>query len=139
VWRGHLNHGYGAVTVAGIRLRAHRAACLAFVGPIHPGLQLDHLCRNRACVNPAHLEPVTARENTLRSTAVTAANAAKTHCASGHRLSGDNLKLRPGGRACRKCLAEASRRYYWKNAQKQRTKSRDRQRAIRESKSEASR
>lgn len=66
-WVGTRNHkGYGRSKLAGIRTTAHRAAYTILVGPIPAGLQIDHLCRTHACVNPAHLEVVTPRENFLR-------------------------------------------------------------------------
>jgi hypothetical protein len=67
-------------------------------------LTLDHLCRNKACVNPAHLEPVTNRENVLRGVGLSAENARKTHCKRGHPLSGDNVVVSKGGRK-RRCVA----------------------------------
>ena len=82
---------------------------------IADGLVLDHLCRNRWCVNPDHLEMVTLRENILRGGGIAAVNARKTHCLNGHPLSGDNLYICPRGRrlckACqrvrdKKCLAK---------------------------------
>jgi hypothetical protein len=67
LWTGHLNwNGYGRVTYKGRLAGAHRVAYEIFKGPIPDGLQLDHLCRVRNCVNPEHLEPVTPSENTLR-------------------------------------------------------------------------
>jgi len=67
-------------------------------------LQLDHLCRNRTCCNPAHLELVTGRENLLRGDTLAAANAAKTHCIQGHPLADDNLYVaNNGARTCRTC------------------------------------
>jgi hypothetical protein len=90
----------------------HVFAYKAFVGPIPDGLHLDHLCRVRHCVNPAHLEPVTHAENVLRGEGISAVNARKTHCKHGHPLSGENLYLRPdGGRQCRECRRQASLRY----------------------------
>lgn len=72
-------------------------------GPIPTGLELDHLCGRRDCVNPAHLEPVSHRENLMRGDTQAARNAAKTHCPSGHLLSGDNLYVCRGQRQCREC------------------------------------
>src|SRR3977135_3690762 len=75
--------GYGQIRYGG-HLLAHRIAYVLRKGDIPTGLQLDHLCRNRSCVNPAHLEPVTGRENPLRGGSPTAVNAFKTHCPQGH-------------------------------------------------------
>ena len=91
---------------------AHRVAYETFVGPISDGLQLDHLCRVRDCVNPAHLEPVTPRENVMRSPIAQAAlNAAKTHCPQGHPYDEANTYRTPRGRVCRACAREQQRRY----------------------------
>ena len=113
--------GYGRVTVSTKTPRTqpvHRVVYEAVVGPIPEGLHIDHLCRNRACVNPVHLEPVTNRENMLRGATVSGINAAKTHCSKGHPLSGDNLLLEKRKdrehpkRCCRTCrrAAEAAAR-----------------------------
>lgn len=90
---------------------AHRLAYTLSIGPIEAGLTIDHLCRNRLCVNPAHLEAVSQKENILRSDSVSARAARKTHCDNGHQLTGDNMhKLPNGWRECRACDRNNHRR-----------------------------
>lgn len=108
-WTGYKTpNGYG---MFGKRY-AHRLAYELLVGPIGDGLTLDHLCRFRDCVNPAHLEPLSMRDNILRGTAPTAENAAKTHCVRGHAFDKANSivrKDRPGTRECRQCRRDQQR------------------------------
>lgn len=99
-------NGYGLFRDGRVH-KAHRFAYEHFVGPIPDGLELDHLCRVRRCVNPAHLEPVTHAENMARSS-----TALKTHCKNGHPFDAANTRLRPrGGRDCRECQRAADRRW----------------------------
>lgn len=104
--------GYGRFK-AEVGTLAHRVTYLTLVGSHAEGLELDHLCRNRACCNPAHLEPVTRRENVLRSPIANAAvNARKTHCIRNHELSGANVRSNSkGGRECVTCYQEYMRTY----------------------------
>jgi hypothetical protein len=105
-WDGaHTTAGY-AETWDGVRPQyAHRASYELHKGPIPDGLQVDHLCRNRGCVNPDHLEAVSNRENSLRGSGPTAANHRRTLCKNGHPLSGDNLYVTTAGyRRCRICI-----------------------------------
>lgn len=96
--------GYGQFKHGGRTLAAHRFAYTALVGPVPDGLVLDHLCRNKRCAAPDHLEPVTDRVNILRGEAPPAINAAKTACMRGHLLDEANTYIvRPGKRLCRAC------------------------------------
>lgn len=118
-WKSLLNGDpdeYASFDVDGKQTYVHRWSYERHVGPIPKGMQIDHLCRNRACSNPEHLEPVTPRENVLRGDTIVAINAAKTECVNGHPLSGENLYVAPTDdgrrhRSCRTCRREASRRY----------------------------
>lgn len=100
------NGGYGIARVPGTRKKtcAHRVVYEQIIGPIPEGLELDHLCRVRECVNPAHLEPVTPRVNSRRSSSPSGIHARKTHCPAGHPYDETNTYYRPGGqRVCRAC------------------------------------
>lgn len=95
--------GYPRVKVKGRARLVMRVVYEALVGPIPNGLELDHLCRNRGCVNPLHLEPVTHQENVRRGVGPTAINARKTRCIHGHEFTPENTIVRSDGRACRPC------------------------------------
>ena len=112
-WTATRWKGYGLFwTKATGRVRAHRLAYQSLVEPIPDGLQVDHLCRNRACVRPAHMEIVTNRENVLRGIGVCAQEARQTHCIHGHPYDLLNTYITPSGkRQCRACDAERRRRY----------------------------
>jgi hypothetical protein len=108
IWTGFRDRdGYGRFSAAG----AHRVTYEMLIGPIPDGLTLDHLCRDRACVNPWHLEPVTSVENFLRAAAI------RTKCSKGHEISEDNTRMSRLGRrgepvrTCRTCERERQRRY----------------------------
>jgi hypothetical protein len=103
IWTATKNRkGYGMVSISGKGRPAHRVSYALIVGDIPAGLQLDHLCRNRACVNPHHLEPVTNAENQRR--AIPFRKPAPEYCPAGHLFTETNTYKRPGGdRECREC------------------------------------
>jgi hypothetical protein len=102
-WRGGKDPGgYGTMTNRKKQHKAHRFVYELIVGPIPDGLQLDHLCRNRGCVNPAHLDPVTCLENIRRGEG----HGSETHCPQGHHYEGANLRVYKGRRYCRTCVIE---------------------------------
>lgn len=123
-WTAHRHvSGYGMINIDRVPRYAHRVAYEMLRGEIPDGLQLDHLCRNRGCVNPDHLEPVTNRENTLRGRCgeVNAARMrARTRCKSGHEFTADNthVYIRNGRttRHCRACRRATSRALYVSHA-----------------------
>lgn len=115
-WVGYRDaDGYGAAKVDRTPYRAHRIFFHHLVHALAPGLVIDHLCRNRACVNPAHLEQVTVADNTHRGDAPSARNRMKTHCARGHEYTEANTYLdKTNRRHCRECSRERDRRAYVK-------------------------
>lgn len=104
---------YAQVSFRGRHVSAHRLCYELLVGPIEAGKQLDHLCRNRLCINPEHLDPTTGLENLLRSSITTAAiNSAKTSCPQGHPYDNANTYIdKRGKRYCRACLNARRGRY----------------------------
>jgi hypothetical protein len=98
--------GYGSFRV-GKHQRAHRFAYELLIGPIPAGLVIDHLCRNRACVNPAHMEPVTPLENQRRGIH---GNSKKTHCPQGHPYDDGNTYRYRGRRICKACRRQYRQR-----------------------------
>jgi hypothetical protein len=115
-WRwtaGRDMDGYGVFHTAGKARGAHRVAYELLVGSIPAGLQIDHLCRNRSCVNPEHLEPVTPRENQRRADVALGIRSAATHCPQGHEYSPENTYMAKTKRNCRECRRAVAYRRYW--------------------------
>lgn len=112
VFTGYLDpQGYGRILHDGEKRLAHRVSWELARGPIPAGMQLDHLCKNRACVNTRHLEVVTPRENNLRSESPSSLQARRTHCIHGHQFTAENTRVIRGHRHCRKCDARRQRAY----------------------------
>ncbi len=112
LWRGQIDrHGYGQISVGNLTKQAHRVSFEAFRGPIPDGLDIDHKCRVRHCVNPKHMEPVPRRVNILRGQGICGNNARKTHCKHGHEFTPENTLRHGNGRKCLTCARAAVRRY----------------------------
>lgn len=120
MWTGAPNSdGYGHIGDRGRTVAAHRWVYETEVGPIPEGLEIDHLCRVRLCVNPAHLEAVPKKVNCLRGESPTAINARKTHCPHGHPYDEENtLWTTDGHRQCITCRKEYQRKYRDANREK---------------------
>lgn len=119
LWNGPKNqNGYGKVSLwkpKRTTIAAHKFLFQKINGELPKGMELDHLCRIRHCVNPDHLEIVTHRENTLRGISMVAVNAKKTHCKYGHEFTKKNTKIcKSRGtieRNCKTCHAINSKKY----------------------------
>lgn len=117
LWKGPIKpNGYGsyappkATNPERRTVNAHRYAYLLAVGPLPEGLDCDHLCERRSCVNPTHLEPVPHRVNMLRGNTIVARAAAATHCPSGHPYDAENTRYRSNGnRVCKTCDRDRQR------------------------------
>lgn len=118
IWKGGITgQGYGAFWLDGRTIPAHRFSYEYLIGPIPEKMELDHKCRNRKCINPEHLEPVTSKENKLRGTSFSAVNAKKIFCVRGHRINDDVYIASSGYRHCRKCSRIREREYYKRDKQ----------------------
>jgi hypothetical protein len=129
IWTAATNGvGYGVLGRGGRGaglVYAHRFSYQIHRGAIPDGLELDHLCRNRGCVNPYHLEPVTRSEN-LRRSPVVGRYPRPTHCPQGHEMIGDNVRISPaGGRVCRACCRERRRIYFAAHREEELRKNRE--------------
>lgn len=112
-WQGHLNNrGYGQFSYRGKSIGAHRFMYeLQHDIKLTTKTQIDHLCKNRICVNPDHFEVVNNRANTLRGMGPTAINARREECVNGHPFDEENTYIRPdnGHRQCKACVRERSK------------------------------
>lgn len=125
-WCGVVNghSGYGQVNWRGYTAhKVHRATYELLVGPIPDGLTIDHLCFNRMCCNPAHLEPVTNRENILRGNNLCAKNARKSACPKGHNYEQYGFTNKRGSRSCRICTRQQGNEWSRRNRQASRSAS----------------
>lgn len=112
-WTANLNNkGYGQFLFQKKQWKAHRFSYELFYGDLDDTLTIDHLCRNRKCQNPKHLEQVPMTENVLRGNGPTAVNKRKTHCPQGHEYSVENTTiLKNGGRRCKICQKAYNHNY----------------------------
>ena len=109
LWSGPRSGRYGAACLGGKVRKAHKVVYEFLKGPVPAGKELDHLCRNRYCVKPEHLEPVSHRENILRGNSPAAVHAKQTHCSRGHSLA-DAYVYDGGRRRCRVCTLANNRK-----------------------------
>lgn len=125
LWTAYTTGGYGRFRANRQNWAAHRLAYEELVAPIPNGLVLDHLCRNRTCINPDHLDPVTPGVNVLRGETFVRTNAEKTHCINGHEYTPDNTGSQSSStpkRYCKQCernrnvVRKEWRREYYRNA-----------------------
>lgn len=108
--------GYTKVRIKNHSFYAHRVSYHLFNGGIEHDQVIDHICRNRACINPKHLRVISNKENILCGESATAKNARKTHCIKGHLFGGTNLKIKSSGRGryCYECHKQYNYKMYWK-------------------------
>ena len=121
-WKGVITRqGYGILHLGNDRyIKAHRYSYELYKKPIEPGLVIDHICRNKACVNPEHLREVTTRINSIENShSASAVNIIKTHCIRGHEFTEENtyLRFRKGkpNRKCRECIRNYHKEYHKKH------------------------
>jgi hypothetical protein len=114
IWTGAKLEEYAIVRRKEKAIRVHRLFWIALYGPIQEGKELDHLCRNKLCVNPRHLESVTHRVNVLRGNSPSAIHAGQTYASCGHPYDAkDSLR-----RYCKTCRTSWHRNYYRRNSHK---------------------
>lgn len=123
-WVGSSSRGYGEMQWEHKLKKAHRISYELLKGKIPEGLEIDHLCRNKLCVNPDHLEPVTKKENIRRMRVITRVqyvikNRARTHCVNGHPLTENNIYIDSTDmRRCKQCNRDKVSRFYYRNLKK---------------------
>lgn len=109
IWTGACVKGYGKVSFEGQMRNVHQVVYRTLVCELSPGQHIDHLCRNKPCCNPAHLEHVSAKENNRRRALLI------THCPRGHEYTPANTRLVRGHRACRTCVNQKQNHKYANN------------------------
>lgn len=121
-WTGSRSRdGYAQASFRGIQQKVHRITYAVFVKRIPTGRMrgvLDHMCDNKSCINPVHLEFKSNRDNVLRGNGMSAQYARRTHCGNGHPLSGENLRMVKGARHCITCKRAIGLAYYYRSRQR---------------------
>lgn len=115
-WNGYIQeNGYGQTSIKSKGVYTHRFIYEYYHDSIHPDLTIDHLCRNRKCVNPLHLEQVSHKENIMRGDTLALKNSKKTHCKRGHEFTPKNTYVNPRGSRCCMICTNYLKRLTYKN------------------------
>lgn len=121
LWQAYVGqNGYGQFWDGSKVRGAHVVGYEIVKGPLPPGTEPDHRCRNRACTNAHHMDAVTRRENLLRGETIVAKKAGQTHCIKGHKFTPENTYHGKSGRQCRECRKTANAEWAQRNRDRRR-------------------
>lgn len=113
IWHGGTGRGYGIIRVNSKKqIGAHVYSYILFKGNLPENTEIDHLCKNKLCVNPEHLEAVTHKVNVERGSSEIGRNSKKTHCPKGHEYTAENTLTISGKRYCRACCNSRRKIYH---------------------------
>lgn len=137
-WNRKLNNrGYGVTNVNKKRWYVHRLMWTLMVGPIPDGMEIDHMCRNRACCNPEHLDLVTGQVNTLRGVSPASSHAKRDECSYGHEYTAETMHVVRGARRCRICERRRDKERYERKKARAASDTKRREKAAKKEKRDA--